>query len=107
MSKIDFTDRVAIVTGAGGGLGRSHAQLIAERGGKVVVNDIKGAAQAVEEIAGAGFEAIVSEHDISKAGEAAALVAATIEAYGKVDALINNAMAMRFTSPAEATPEEY
>jgi len=102
VSQIRFDERVAIITGAGGGLGRSHALLLASRGAKVVVNDLGGsvdgsgggtsAADAVvEEIKAAGGEAIANYASVSDAEGAAAMVQSAIDAFGRVDIVINNA----------------
>lgn len=105
MSGIDdkrFDGRVAIVTGAGGGLGRAYALLLASRGAKVVVNDLGtsrqgegadiGMAQAVvEEIRAAGGEAIANGDSVATAAGCKAMVAAALDAWGKVDILIHNA----------------
>ena len=93
MSKVEFKDRVAIVTGAGGGLGRSHALELARRGVKVVVNDLGGsvdgtggsstmAEQVVAEIIAAGGEAIANGANVTKADEVEAMVAEAIEKWG-------------------------
>jgi len=103
---IEFKDRVAIVTGAGGGLGRSHALALAARGVKVVVNDLGGtvegtggsatmAQQVVAEIEAAGGQAIANGANVTKMDEVEAMVAQAIEAFGKVDILINNAGILR------------
>jgi NAD(P)-dependent dehydrogenase (short-subunit alcohol dehydrogenase family) len=103
---IRFDGRVAIVTGAGGGLGRAYAMALAARGARVVVNDIggavdgsgssKGPAQTVvDEIAAAGGEAIANADSVADHDSAAAIVAAAVDAWGKVDIVINNAGIVR------------
>ncbi len=101
MSEMRFDGRVAIVTGAGRGLGRAHALLLAARGAKVVVNDIgisddggSGASpadQVVREIVAAGGEAVASHDSVATPEGAAAIVATALDAFGRVDILINNA----------------
>ena len=102
---IRFDDRVAIVTGAGIGLGRSHALGLAARGAKVVVNDLgtsasgEGASDAaqsvVEEIRSAGGEAIAHGADVSKEEQVADMVKQAMDAWGRIDILINNAGILR------------
>ncbi|MFA5122107.1 SDR family NAD(P)-dependent oxidoreductase [Zavarzinia sp.] len=103
---IRFDNRVAIVTGAGGGLGRSHALALAARGAKVVVNDLGGAVdgsgssagaaqRVVDEIKAAGGEAVADTNSVSTPETAAALVQTAIDAYGKLDIVINNAGILR------------
>ncbi|MBS7703083.1 SDR family NAD(P)-dependent oxidoreductase [Chelatococcus asaccharovorans] len=94
---IDLTGRVAIVTGAGSGLGRDHALLLAGRGAKVVVNDLShAAAQAVaEEIVSAGGEALPVAASVADAEAVSAMVRETIERWAKVDILVNNAGILR------------
>ena len=105
-SSIDFKGRVAIVTGAGGGLGRQHALALAARGAKVVVNDLGGArdgsggsvsaAQAVvDEIKAAGGEAIANGASVTDFEAVQAMVQQAVDAWGRVDILVNNAGILR------------
>jgi NAD(P)-dependent dehydrogenase (short-subunit alcohol dehydrogenase family) len=104
VSEMRFDGRVAIVTGAGGNpsLGRAYAMLLASRGAKVVVNDNgvgpdgRGTIPAypeavVKEIVDAGGEAILDTHSVAEQGSAEAIVQTALDAWGKVDILINNA----------------
>ena len=101
-----FDGRVAIVTGAGGGLGRQHALALAARGAKVVVNDLGGtvdgnggtpkAAQAVvDEIRAAGGEAIANGASVTDPQAVQAMVEQALAAWGRVDILVNNAGILR------------
>ncbi len=103
---ISFEGQVAIVTGAGGGLGRSHALELARRGAKVVVNDLGGAMdgtggsseaaeKVVSEIKESGGEAISNGGSVSDRNGAKSMVDAAMEAWGRVDILINNAGILR------------
>jgi NAD(P)-dependent dehydrogenase (short-subunit alcohol dehydrogenase family)/acyl dehydratase/putative sterol carrier protein len=113
--ELRFDGRVAIVTGAGNGLGRQHALLLASRGAKVVVNDLGGgrhgdgkssaAADAVvAEIRAAGGEA-VANYDSVENGEA--IVKTALDAFGTVDIVINNAGILRDVSFQKMTPEDW
>jgi NAD(P)-dependent dehydrogenase (short-subunit alcohol dehydrogenase family) len=115
---IRFDGRVAIVTGAGGGLGRSHALLLASRGAKVVVNDLGGAidgtggsetaAQKVcDEIKAAGGEAVPSYTGVHTAEGAAAIAATAISAFGRIDIVVNNAGILRDVSFVKMTQEDW
>lgn len=106
MAEIRFDGRVAIVTGAGGGLGRSHALLLASRGAKVVVNDLGGAFdgtgagsamadKVVEEIRSAGGEAVPNYDGVDTWQGGQGIVKTAVDAFGKVDILINNAGILR------------
>ncbi|MET3460130.1 SDR family NAD(P)-dependent oxidoreductase [Variovorax atrisoli] len=111
-SNLDFKGRVAIVTGAGGGLGRQHALALAARGAKVVVNDLGGArdgsggsvsaAQAVvDEIKAAGGEAIANGASVTDFEAVQAMVKEAVDAWGRVDILVNNAGILRDKSFAK------
>ena len=114
---ISFEGRVAIVTGAGGGLGRAYALELARRGAKVVVNDLGGArdgsgawdaaAQVVEEIRGAGGEAFADGSSVTEYDQMQALVARTKETWGGVHVLINNAGILRDKSFTKMEPADF
>ena len=103
---LDFKDKVAIVTGSGNGIGKGYALELAKRGAKVVVNDLGGtvdgsggslsAADAVvQEIEAAGGEAMANGANVAKQKDVKAMVEATMEKWGRVDILINNAGILR------------
>jgi len=105
---IRFDGRVAIVTGAGGGLGRSHALGLAARGARVVVNDLgpsgaapENALRVVEEIARAGGEAMANGADIADEAQVQAMVAQAEARWGRIDILVNNAGILRDKSFAK------
>ena len=89
----EFEGKVALVTGAGSGIGRSTAYAFAERGAKVVVADVdvKGGEATVDDIIQSGGEAIFVKTDVSKSEEVQALVNKAVETYGKLDCALNNA----------------
>jgi NAD(P)-dependent dehydrogenase (short-subunit alcohol dehydrogenase family) len=102
MDELRFDGRVAIVTGAGGGLGRAHAMLLAARGAQVVVNDIglrkstenpalHPAQETVEAIVAAGGQAIANFGDVSSTADVDEMVAQTIERFGRLDIVVSNA----------------
>ena len=106
MAQIDFTGRTAIVTGAGAGLGRQYALDLAKRGAKVVVNDLGGtrdgvghsdaaANKVVDEIKGLGGQAVPNYDNVATAQGGENIVKTAIDAFGKVDILINNAGILR------------
>ena len=92
---IRFDGRVAIVTGAGGGLGREHALALAARGAKVVVNDLAASDAVVEQIRAAGGQALASAASVSDFDAVQAMVAQAVAAWGRVDILVNNAGILR------------
>jgi NAD(P)-dependent dehydrogenase (short-subunit alcohol dehydrogenase family) len=100
--------RVAIITGAGRGLGREHALLFAAEGARVVVNDLGDVAEEVaEEIRATGGQAIASNHDITSWAEGEALVGAAVDAFGQLDVLVNNAGILRDRMLVSMTEEEW
>jgi NAD(P)-dependent dehydrogenase (short-subunit alcohol dehydrogenase family) len=116
MGDIGFDGRVAIITGAGGGLGKQHALLLASRGARVVVNDLggsvhgdgsdKSAAEAVvAEIVAAGGEAVANTDSVSTPEGGEALVQTAIDAFGQIDIVVNNAGILRDKTFHNMTPE--
>ena len=114
---IGFDNRVAIVTGAGGGLGRAYALELARRGAKVVVNDLgsardgtghsDAALNVVEEITAAGGEAFSNGGSVTEYDQMVAMVETTRARWGRVDILINNAGVLRDKSFAKMEPEDF
>ena len=113
-----YDNRVAIVTGAGNGLGRSHALGLAARGAKVVVNDLGGAVDGsgsqlsaaesvVEEIRAAGGEAIANGANVTQPDEVEAMVQSAIDKWGRVDILINNAGILRDKSFSKMSLDDF
>ena len=115
---ISFQDKVAIVTGAGNGLGRSHAMELASRGAKVVVNDFGGsvdghggsaspAEQVVEEIKANGGEAVANPASVTDAAAVQQMVKDTVDRWGRVDILINNAGILRDKTFSKVSLEDF
>jgi NAD(P)-dependent dehydrogenase (short-subunit alcohol dehydrogenase family) len=90
-----FDGRVAIVTGAGGGLGRAHALALAARGARVVVNDLGAAEHVVKEIRAAGGEAIANGASVTDVAAVEKMTAEALSHWGRVDILVNNAGILR------------
>ena len=116
MADIRFDDRVAIVTGAGGGLGREHALLLAARGARVVVNDLGGAAdgtgasagpaeRTVKEIEDLGGAAVADTSTVATVSGGQAIVDTATDAFGRVDIVISNAGILRDKAFHNLTPE--
>jgi len=101
--------KVAVITGAGTGLGRSYARLLARQGAAVVVNDYAQAAAeaAVEEISDAGGRAAAAVADVGSVGSGEAILKAALDAFGRVDILVNNAGILRDKSLLKMTEEDW
>src|SRR5215472_3843972 len=117
-SEIRLDNRIAIITGAGAGLGRSHALLMAACGAKVVVNDLGGrvdgtgtsreaADGVVAEIRAAGGEAVANYDTVATPEGAQSILKTALDAYGTVDIVVNNAGIIRFKRLQEHTPEDF
>ena len=116
MSDIRYDGRVAVITGAGGGLGKTYALQLASRGAKVVVNDLGGAAdgtgggssmadQTVKEITEAGGEAVANYDSVATPEGGEGIVQTALDSFGKVDIVINNAGILRDKTFVKLEPE--
>ena len=115
MSKLRFDDRVVVITGAGNGVGRAHALDFAERGAKVIVNDLGGSTSGegadkssadlvVEEIRASGGEATANYDSVVEGGR---IIEAAMDTYGGIDVLVNNAGILRDTAFHKMTDENW
>ena len=118
MGELGFDERVGVITGAGAGLGRSHALLLASRGARVVVNDLGGnpdgtgasesaADVVVKEILEAGGEAVANYDSVATPEGGAAVIQTALDAYGTVDIVINNAGILRDKSFGKLEPADF
>ena len=116
MDPLTFDGQVAVVTGAGGGLGRSHTLELARRGAHVVVNDLGGAVdgtggsasaaeQVVAEIRAAGGEAVANADSVATPDGGAAIVQCALDTFGRIDIVVNNAGILRDAAFKNVTPE--
>ena len=116
MTDLGFDGKVAIVTGAGGGLGREHSLLLAGRGALVVVNDVGGAVdgtgsdagpgqQVVDEIKAAGGEAVLDTNSVATPEGGAAIVQTALDRFGRIDIVVNNAGILRDKSFHNMAPD--
>ncbi len=117
MADIGYDNKVAIITGAGGGLGREHALLLASRGARIVVNDLGGsidgsgdgsagpAQQVTDEIKALGGEAVANTDSVASPEGGEAIVQTAIDEFGRVDIVINNAGILRDKTFHNMTPE--
>src|SRR3546814_19603555 len=117
MADLGFDGKVASVTGAGGGLGRSHALDLAKRGALVVVNDLGGttdgtgssesaAQKVVDEIKAAGGEAVASYDSVATPEGGANIVKTAVDTFGSIDNIINNPGTLRHTPSKNNTPQK-
>ncbi|MGK2948239.1 MAG: SDR family oxidoreductase [Acidimicrobiales bacterium] len=117
MADLGFDGKVAIITGAGGGLGRSHALDLAKRGALIVVNDLGGASdgtgssetaaqKVVDEITAAGGEAVANYDSVATPEGGANIVQTAVDTFGRIDIIINNAGILRDTSFKNMTPDQ-
>src|SRR5258706_6364138 len=118
MAELGFDGHVAVVTGAGGGLGRAHALLLASRGARVVVNDLGGAPDGtgadvspadavVKEIIAAGGEAVANHDTVATPEGGESIIKSALDAFGTVDVVINNAGILRDKSFAKIEPADF
>ena len=118
MDEIRFDGKVAVVTGAGGGLGKAYAMLLAARGAKVVVNDLGGtfdgsgsdttpAQQVVDQITSAGGEAVANYDSVAEWESAQKIINTALDNYGQIDILINNAGILRDKSILKMEVDDY
>ncbi|MCB1038321.1 MAG: SDR family oxidoreductase, partial [Acidimicrobiales bacterium] len=116
MADLGYDGKVAVITGAGGGLGRSHALELAKRGALVVVNDLGGsvdgqggshtaAQQVVDEIKAAGGEAVANYDSVATAEGGQAIIQTALDTYERIDIVINNAGILRDAAFKNMTPE--
>ncbi len=116
-SPLSFENRVAVITGAGGGLGREHALLLASRGAQIVVNDLGGsvdgsgssdgpAAKVCKEINDLGGVAVPDANSVSTPAGGEAIIQTALDAFGRVDIVINNAGILRDGTFHKMTPEQ-
>lgn len=116
MSTLSFDGKVAVITGAGGGLGRQHALLLAKRGALVVVNDLGGsvdgtgssesaAQKVVDEITAAGGEAVTNYDSVATPEGGEAIVKKAVDTFGRIDIVINNAGILRDKTFHNMTPD--
>jgi NAD(P)-dependent dehydrogenase (short-subunit alcohol dehydrogenase family) len=101
--------RIAIITGAGGGLGRAHAFFLARQGARVVVNDLshEAADRVAAEIVAAGYEAVAIAASVTDEAAIAGLIAQTMQRWGRIDILVNNAGILRDKSFAKMSLEDF
>jgi NAD(P)-dependent dehydrogenase (short-subunit alcohol dehydrogenase family) len=118
MSELRFDNRVAVITGAGRGLGREYALLLASKGAKVIVNDVGAelngegldagpAEQVVREIKAAGGHAVACTDSVATPEGGKAIIAAALDHYGRIDILIPNAGNLRYGSMKEISHEDF
>lgn len=118
MTERRFDDRVVVITGAGRGLGREYALLLAGRGARVVVNDVGGSVQGegidagpaqavVREIMAAGGQAVACTDSVATPEGGRAIVEAALDHYGRIDALIHNAGNVRYGSLEELSQQDF
>ncbi|MBF6170131.1 SDR family NAD(P)-dependent oxidoreductase [Nocardia blacklockiae] len=118
MRELRFDDRVAVITGAGRGLGRAYAELLALLGAKVVVNDVGGttrgdvfeadvAAEAARAIEDSGGEAVANTDSVATAAGGRAIIESALDHYGRLDILIHNAGNVRYGSLTELSYEDF
>src|ERR1700709_361782 len=111
---MQYDGRVAVITGAGSGLGRSHALLLASRGARIVVNDLSRSAETgetfaqrvVDEIVAAGGTAVADTNSVATAEGGAAIIQQALDSFGTVDIVVNNAGIVRDKSFAKMTIEQ-